>query len=75
MLHEGCPVQNVRNCPELYYASLIDAGALDELARAWAHVEATVQSRGSDVVLRSEPESASRAERGRPCTGLSPDSK
>ena len=60
MLHEGCPVQNERNCPERYYASLIDPAALDELARAWAHVEASARSRGSDVLLRSEP-SAPRA--------------
>ncbi len=55
MLHEGCPVQNERNCPELSYASLIDPGALDALAEAWARVEATARARGSDVLLRSAP--------------------
>lgn len=75
MLHEGCPVQNVRNCPELYYASLVDPDALDELARAWAHVEATARSHGSNVLLRPESESVPRAEGGRPSIGLNPDSK
>jgi hypothetical protein len=37
MLHEGCPVQNPRNCPELHYASLVDPKALDELCAVWAY--------------------------------------
>lgn len=75
MLHEGCPVQNERNCPERYYASLIDPGAVDELARAWAHVEATARSRGSDVLLRSESESVPLARAGTPSSGRNAHSK
>ena len=52
MLHEGCPVQNPRNCPEVYYASLIDSKALDDLCAAWSRLEASARAHGSEAVLR-----------------------
>jgi hypothetical protein len=52
MLHEGCPVQNSRNCPEIYYSSLIDSKALDELCAAWSRLEASARAHGNEAVLR-----------------------
>ena len=52
MLHEGCPVQNPRNCPEVYYASLIDSKTLDELCSAWSRLEASARAHGCEAVLR-----------------------
>jgi len=52
MLHEGCPVQNPRNCPELHYASLIDPQVLDELCAVWGRVEAAARTHGCEAVLR-----------------------
>lgn len=53
MLHEGCPVQNPRNCPELHYASLVDPKALDELCAVWARVEAAARAGGCEAVLHA----------------------
>ena len=56
MLHEGCPVQNPRNCPEVYYSSLIDSNALDELCTAWSRLEASARAHGSEAVVRPSGE-------------------
>lgn len=50
MLHEGCPVQTVEECPPLTYAGLVNEETIKELQRVWARLEE--QARGASGELR-----------------------
>lgn len=51
LLAHGCPGSSFE-CPPAFYAALIDPAALDELARAWRHVQASsrIYGDGSEVI-------------------------
>lgn len=53
MLHEGCPVQDERECPPLYYAGLVESGVAQELQRVWTLLERQVRDAGGEVKLLS----------------------
>ena len=39
MLHEGCPVQVVDECPPLAYSCLVDQELVQELEKVWVRLE------------------------------------
>jgi hypothetical protein len=39
MLHEGCPVQVVDECPPLAYFGLVDQELVQELQKVWVRLE------------------------------------
>lgn len=51
MLHEGCPVENQRECPPLFYADLADRELIQELQRAWLRLEEKTQADGRKLLL------------------------
>lgn len=53
MLHEGCPVQIVDECPPLAYSGLVDQEVIQELQRVWARLEDKTRGAGGEVRLRS----------------------
>ena len=52
MLHEGCPVENQRECPPLFYADLADREMIQELQRAWLRLEEKTHANGRKLLLR-----------------------
>lgn len=53
MMHEGCPVQIVDECPPLAYSGLADQELIQELQGVWARLEEKAQGAGGEVRLRS----------------------
>jgi hypothetical protein len=54
MLHEGCPVQIVDECPPLAYSGLVDREIIQELQTVWNRLEAKARGAGGEVKLRSK---------------------
>jgi hypothetical protein len=52
MLHEGCPVQVVDECPPLAYSGLADQEIIQELQTVWARLEEKAHGVGGEVRLR-----------------------
>lgn len=52
MLHEGCPVQIVDECPPLAYSGLVDREIIQELQTVWNRLEAEARGAGGEVKLR-----------------------
>lgn len=52
MLHEGCPVQNVEECPPLAYSGLVDRKIIQDLQEVWARLEDKARAAGGKVKLR-----------------------
>lgn len=58
MLHEGCPVQIVDECPPLAYSVIVDREILQELQTEWDRLEEKARGAGGEVKLRSKWTSA-----------------
>ena len=54
MLHEGCPVQVVDECPPLAYSRLVDRDIIEELQAVWVRLEEKARGVGGEVKLRSK---------------------
>ena len=56
-LQEGCSVggESIRECPQHDYAALVDAGALQELERAFERVARALESAGAKLVFMADP--------------------
>lgn len=54
MLHEGCPVQVVDECPPLAYFGLVDRELIQELQAVWTRLEEKARGAGGEVKLRSK---------------------
>lgn len=54
MLHEGCPVQVVDECPPLAYSGLLDRESVLELQAVWARLEKKAQGAGGELKFRSK---------------------
>jgi hypothetical protein len=54
MLHEGCPVQVVEECPPAAYSGLVDGEIIRELQRVWARLEEKARGAGGEVKLLSK---------------------
>ena len=54
MLHEGCPVQRVDECPPLAYSGLVDREIIQELQTVWDRLEEKARGAGGEVKLRSK---------------------
>ena len=54
MLHEGCSVQRVDECPPLAYSGLLDREIIQELQTVWARLEKKARGAGGEVKLRSK---------------------
>jgi hypothetical protein len=39
MIHEGCPVRVVAECPPLAYSGLVDQEVIQELRKVWVRLE------------------------------------
>lgn len=52
MLHEGCPVQTVEECPPLSYSSLVDQEVIKELQKVWERLEEEARGAGGELRLR-----------------------
>jgi Protein kinase domain len=52
MLHEGCPVQVVDECPPLAYSCLVDQELIQELQKVWVRLEAKVRGASGELKLR-----------------------
>jgi len=53
MIHEGCPVQIVDECPPLVYSGLADQEIIQELQRVWMRLEEKARGDGGELRLRS----------------------
>ena len=52
MLHKGCPVQSVDECPPLSYSGLVDPEVIRDLQGVWARLEEEARGVGGEVKLR-----------------------
>jgi hypothetical protein len=52
MLHEGCPVQTVEECPPLSHSGLVNEEIIKELQRVWARLEEQAHGAGGELRLR-----------------------
>jgi hypothetical protein len=53
MMHEGCPVQIVDECPPLAYSGLVDEEVIQELERVWVRLEEKARGASGEVRLRA----------------------
>lgn len=51
MLHEGCPVEDQRECPPLFYADLVDRELIQELQHVWLRLEEKTHAAGRKLSL------------------------
>jgi hypothetical protein len=49
MLHEGCPVQVVDECPPLAYSGLVDQKLVQELQEIWTRLEEKARGAGGEL--------------------------
>ncbi len=54
MLHEGCPVQVVEECPPLAYSGLVDGDIIQGLQAVWIRLEEKARGAGGELKLRSK---------------------
>jgi hypothetical protein len=52
MLHEGCPVQVVEECPPLSFSGLMNEETIKELQIVWARLEEQARGAGGELRLR-----------------------
>jgi len=52
MLHGGCPVQIVDECPPLAYSGLVDQELVQELRKVWGRLEEKVRGASGELKLR-----------------------
>ncbi len=53
MLHEGCPVQAVTECPSLAYSDLADPEIIQDLLGVWVRLEEKTRGAGGEKIDRS----------------------
>jgi len=53
MLHEGCPVQVVDECPPLAYSGLVDRQIIQELQTVWGRLEEEARGAGGEARFKS----------------------
>jgi hypothetical protein len=53
MMHEGCPVQIVDECPPLAYSGLVDEEVIQELQRVWERLEKKARGASGELKLRA----------------------
>ena len=51
MLHEGCPVQVVDECPPLAYSGLVDQEPVQELQKVWVRLEEKARGASGELKL------------------------
>jgi hypothetical protein len=51
MLHEGCPVEVVDECPPLAYSGLVDQEFVQELEKVWVHLEEKARRASGELKL------------------------
>jgi hypothetical protein len=51
MLHDGCPVQVVDECPPLAYSGLVDQELIHELRKVWMRLEEKARAAGGELKL------------------------
>ena len=51
MLHDGCPVEDQRECPPLFYADVADRELILELQRVWQRLEEKTRVSGRKLSL------------------------
>jgi hypothetical protein len=51
MLHEGCPVQVVDECPPLAYSGLVDQKLVQELQEIWMRLEEKARPGRTETAL------------------------
>jgi len=51
MLHEGCPVQVVDECPPPAYSDLVDQELVHELQRVWVRLEEKARGASGELKL------------------------
>jgi hypothetical protein len=49
MIHEGCPVQVVDECPPLAYSGLADQELIQELRKVWARLEEEARKESGEL--------------------------
>lgn len=49
MIHQGCPVQVVDECPPLAYSGLMDQEVIQELRKVWVHLEEEVRKASGEL--------------------------
>lgn len=54
MIHEGCPVQVVDECPPLAYSGLVDQELIQELRKAWVRLEEEARKAGGELKVHSK---------------------
>ena len=52
MLHEGCPVEDQRECPPLFHADLADRELILNLQHAWLELEEKTRAGGRKLLLQ-----------------------
>ena len=52
MLHEGCPVQVVDECPPLAYSGMVDQELIQELQKVWLRLEEKARGASGELKLR-----------------------
>ena len=56
MLHEGCPVEDQRECSPLFYADIVDRELIQELQHAWLRLEEKTHAAGRKLLLHEGPD-------------------
>ena len=54
-IHEGCPSPMPRDCPQQYWAQLLDTQVLEKLEEVWKDLEVSAQANGGVLVVRGSP--------------------
>ncbi len=56
MLHQGCPVEDPRECPPLFYSDVADRELILELQRVWQQLEEKTRANGRKLSLHGDRE-------------------
>lgn len=52
MIHEGCPVQVVDECPPLAYSGLVDQELIQDLQKVWVRLEEEARKASGELKVR-----------------------
>jgi len=58
MLHQGCTVSQETECPPVFQSRLFERKDIEELERAWNHMEQRARGDGGELVLMAPYSSA-----------------
>jgi len=52
MIHEGCPVQVVEECPPVAYSGLVDQELIQDLRKVWVRLEEEARKASGELKVR-----------------------